>query len=175
MGLGAREIWREKTAGIALALLEALLLFVSVLALWWVFALVLTPLNAGFARYFALFPMALAVCSFIEWLVEIVAPLPAGVTKRTFLFPVESGLTVAATLLTLNLADNMNACLALDAGFATGVLVSTLIARAVQTRIADECPAGIFRGLPLHLITLGVLSLVAMGTAVICLGGAAVF
>ncbi|MDR1596480.1 MAG: hypothetical protein LBR99_02125 [Treponema sp.] len=159
------------------------ILFVSVLILWVFFTYLLSSPAFGFLESFLLFPAAVLVSVAVELVFVYFFPdgkfalHKSGKTKRgrfnpwklaesTGLSHVEiplssySGLVLASLFLTLRLAASPVEALVLSLGFSLGCLAATLILREISRRSSLEAVPEAFRGPPLMLISMGLLSLI---------------
>jgi electron transport complex protein RnfA len=160
-----------------------IVLFVTPFVLWLFFTYVLIPPAFGFLESFLLLPATLAVSAVSDlvfaWFFpggkltldpSARPPRPpltlrslikgAGFEKALFSGPSCNGLALASLFLTLRLALNPAEALALTLGFSLGVLLSAMILREISRRSSLEAVPELFRGAPLSLISMGLLSLV---------------
>jgi electron transport complex protein RnfA len=170
-GLGIKEIWGGRNENISLAFFECLVLFLSIIIQWLLFTYILSPLNLGFFKYFALFPLASALSSGFELLSNLIIPKNPERTYRIFSFPAVSGLAPAAVLLLLFLSGSFADALLLSIGFSVGAFFSIILLRAMRIRVSTEKVSALFKGIPLLLISMGLLSLVWMSAAIVYLQG----
>jgi electron transport complex protein RnfA len=80
-----------------------------------------------------------------------------------------NGLVIAALLMTLRLASTFMEAMVLALGFSLGGLFSIGILKAIHKRSSLETVPAILRGIPLMLISMGLLSLIYASAAVILL------
>jgi electron transport complex protein RnfA len=151
-----------------------LILFVSTFVLWLFFTYALTPPAFGFLESFLLFPAAMLVSAALE-----VAFAHFGAAKRlprkergrfnpwklaesggAGISCAADGLAPASLFLTLRLAASPVDALVLSLGFSLGCLAAALILREINRRSSLEAVPGTFRGAPLTLISMGLLSLI---------------
>jgi electron transport complex protein RnfA len=160
-----------------------IVLFVAPLILWFFFTYALIPPAFGFLESFLLLPATLAVSAALElifaWFFpggkitldpSARPPRPpltlrgfienAGFDKALFSGSSCNGLALASLFLTLRLALKAAEALALTLGFSLGVLLSAMILREISRRSSLEAVPELFRGAPLSLISMGLLSLV---------------
>jgi electron transport complex protein RnfA len=175
-----------------------IVLFVTALVLWLLFTYVLIPPAFGFLESFLFLPAAQAVSVVLNMVFAYFFPggkitLNPGVrpsrppfTLRCFLESGRfgealfsgsscSGLALASLFLTLRLALNLAEALALTAGFSLGVLLSAVILREINRRSFLEGVPELFRGAPLTLISMGLLSLIFSSVSAIFLRVLGVF
>jgi electron transport complex protein RnfA len=164
-GLGMKRIAVTRKGEAGNAFLQTGIVFVSVLLLWLVFSYILSPLFPVFFDYVLLFPMSALVYSGVEFLfyrgiLKKKSPKPPGLVFC-------DGLTAAALFLTHHLASNFSEAAVLAFGFAFGVLLSLLILGEIRRRSEMEAVPRFLRGSPLMLISMGLLSLIFSGAALI--------
>ncbi|WP_010261406.1 hypothetical protein [Treponema primitia] len=166
--------------------------FISVLILWFFFTYVLSPPAFGFLESFLLFPAAVLISMTLELVFVYFFPdgkftlNKPGRTKRESFSPWKlaestglnrdgtplssyNGLVLASLFLTLRLAVSPVEALVLSLGFSLGCLASTLILREISKRSFLEAVPGTFRGSPLMLISMGLLSLIFSSVSAIFL------
>jgi electron transport complex protein RnfA len=84
-------------------------------------------------------------------------------------------LAVASLFLSLRLAVSLEDALVLSLGFSLGALAAALILREISKRSSLEAVPGTFRGAPLALISMGLLSLIFSSVSAIFLRALGVF
>jgi electron transport complex protein RnfA len=159
------------------------ILFVSVLILWFFFTYLLSPPAFGFLESFLLFPAAVLVSMALELVFVYFFPdgkftlHNSSKTKRGRFSPWKlaestgishaeiplssyNGLVLTSLFLTLRLAASPAEALVLSLGFSLGCLAAALILREISRRSSLEAVPGAFRGPPLMLISMGLLSLI---------------
>lgn len=166
MGIGVRETFLEQTAGLRDVFAEAVLLFISLIIEWLFFVFALSPLTLGFFKYFALIPLGAALPHLIRAAARRVAPAFAR-RAALFEFPYRSGANIAALLVMISLAGSAGEALALAAGFSGGLFFAMIILRSIQFRAGRERTSPLLRGLPLLLISMGLLALAVSSVAII--------
>jgi electron transport complex protein RnfA len=169
MGLGIKEVWTEFDKPIRNSFFECIILFIAVIIEWLIFTYILSPLNIGFLKYFAIFPFSAAIAVLFDTLIKSLPFKFVLPEERIYSFQSVSGLCVAAVLITLCLASKISDALILDLGFSLGTFVSIVILKAIRLRVANENTSSVLRGLPLMLISLGLLSLVWTSAALVYL------
>ncbi|GMO31780.1 MAG: hypothetical protein Ta2F_07460 [Termitinemataceae bacterium] len=184
-GLGINQVYADLKGNIKSSLLNYINLFLTVFIVWVFWTYIISPLSLGFLQYFLLYPLVSLLFSFIEI-----------VLYRLFLFDIRSsggnsntattkkaefqrgmflgsssyhGLCITALIITLFLSAGAVESLALSFFFAFGALVSTVILSAIRQRTSNECVGAKFRGMPLLLISAGLLSLVFSSIAFVLL------
>jgi electron transport complex protein RnfA len=139
------------------------ILFFSVLALWRIFSLISPALNFGFWEYFLLFPAAVLFCTALE---EAAFRIRAKGRQKETEPPMlnarsaYNGMVPTALLLTLRFAASPVEALLLSLGFSLGALMTVLILNEIHRRASLEAVPQLLRGMPLTLISAGLLSLV---------------
>jgi electron transport complex protein RnfA len=175
-GLGIQCIvldGEEKKRVYELPLVQGGILFLSLPILWAFFTCILVPLSLGFFEYMLLFPLSVLVCMGLEAAVKHLFPkakLALPVLPETKLFdPLSAynGLVPAALLMSLNMASSLIDAAVLALGFYGGLLLAILILREIQKRASLEAVPEFLRGLPLMLISMGLLSLIFSATGII--------
>ncbi|GHV75616.1 hypothetical protein AGMMS49942_04370 [Spirochaetia bacterium] len=167
-----------------------LILFVSSFVLWLFFTYVLAAPAFGFLESFLFFPAAMLVSLTLESV--FVYFFPSGVITRDALRNAKkgpwkpweiardiclnsdglprysgNGLAAASVFLTLRLALTLVDALVLCLGFSLGCLVAAAILREINKRSSLESAPQSFRGAPLTLISMGLLSLIFSSVSVI--------
>ncbi|MDR3275697.1 MAG: hypothetical protein LBT11_00575 [Treponema sp.] len=169
MGLGMSSIGREPGRPLRGGLLQWGGLFCSVLLLWCFFSYIIAPLSLSFLEYFLIFPLSVAAGKGFDVLGE---RLLQDEYWETRIFQAESaydGLILAALFMSLRLANSFIGALIIALGFSLGTLAAALIVRDIARRSAMEQVPAALRGLPLLLISEGLLSLIFSAIAAIIL------
>jgi electron transport complex protein RnfA len=169
LGLGIRDLGSKADQSVRISLSQWGILFLSVILLWVFFTYALSPLSLGFMEYFLVFPLTAMAGRGLELLLRRLFP---SRTSAKTLFPVMSsydGMVIAALVLTLRLALSFVQALTLSLGFSLGGLVSTLVLHGVHRRSSIETVPRSLRGIPLLLISMGLLALIFSALAVILL------
>jgi electron transport complex protein RnfA len=169
-----------------------IVLFITPFVLWLFFTYLLIPPAFGFLESFLLIPATLAVSAVSElvfaWFFpggkisldpSAHPPRPpftfreffanAGFQKALFSDSSCNGLALTSLFLTLRLALTVAEALALTLGFSLGVLLSAMILREISRRSSLEAVPEPFRGVPLSLISMGLLSLIFFSLSTIFL------
>ncbi|MDR1247765.1 MAG: hypothetical protein LBK63_00535 [Treponema sp.] len=189
-GVKANSAERKEWGGIASP--GWIVLFVTPFVLWLFFTYVLIAPAFGFLESFLLLPATLAVSAVAELIFAYFfpggkitldpsahPPRPpltlrgvienTGFEKALFKGSSCNGLALASLFQTLRLALNPAEALALTLGFSLGVLLAAMILREISRRASLEAVPESFRGDPLALISMGLLSLVFSSLSVIFL------
>jgi electron transport complex protein RnfA len=189
-GLGIGEIIESKDfedrgtePPVSLSSPHWVILFISSFVLWLFFTYVLAAPAFGFLESFLLFPAVMLVSMALELVFAYFFPRgaitldalrratrepfkPGKLTERISVnragLPRYSGngLALASVFLTLRLAVSLTDALVLCLGFSLGTLVAALILREISKRSSLEAAPKTFRGAPLTLISMGLLSLI---------------
>jgi len=157
-GLGIRDLTLVPSRQEPGSWLRALAMFGSSLLMWCLVTWIVAPLALGFLELFFLFPAVYLVGRGIERL--------SG-AFRLRLHPSYLGLNVIAALLALNLAVRLVDAVIVTFFFSLGhVLVTALLVR-IYDRSNNEAVPAFLRGMPLLLISMGLLSLLTSQAAAI--------
>jgi electron transport complex protein RnfA len=160
LGLGMGKVGVKWSGDERLPLPQMGILFLSVPLLWGFFSYLLSPFFFGFAEYFLLFPLSALVCMGLERLSGVLFRLPPAQSGLFSPMTSYDGLVLAALLLTLRLASTFTEALVLSLGFSAGTLLSLLILRGVRRRSLMERVPPLLRGVPLTLLSMGLLALI---------------
>jgi electron transport complex protein RnfA len=168
-GLGLRDLYADLTSPVHRHFIQWAILLINSIVLWAFFVWVLSPLALGFVEYFLLFPAN----AMLLYLAELFIPkMLFRSTKKTGIFPslsAYSGISVASSLITLRTASSFQEAVVLSFGFSTGAILAIFIIRAIYRRLGNERSPRLLRGIPLVLISMGLISLVFTQAAVILL------
>ncbi|MDR1949541.1 MAG: hypothetical protein LBQ38_09120 [Spirochaetaceae bacterium] len=173
-GLGIRNFETEGQKPVRYALFQWIVLFVTVLLLWLFFTYILSPLSLGFLEYLLIFPLTVAAGQGFEMAARRVIPPPADQPKMPVISAYD-GLAIAALFLTLRLASSFAGAVVLSLGFSLGSFLSARILNAIYKRSSTEKIPPVLRGMPLLLISMGLLSLICSSVAAILLRALGVF
>ncbi|GHV82465.1 hypothetical protein AGMMS49991_10230 [Spirochaetia bacterium] len=173
LGIGIEDFGNDPDRPARFVLFQWAALFFSVLILWCLFAYILSLLSLGFFEYFLLFPLTAGAGKGFEALFLRVFPDEA---KKPGLFSGGSsnigafnGLTITALVLTLRLAGSFAAALVLSLSFSLGGIFSIFILKAINRRSSLETVPKTLRGIPLTLISMGLLGLIFSALSVVFL------
>lgn len=172
----AADHFHKKETGRVIPLTQLGNLFIAVLVLWFFFGAILPAYWKGFSEYFLFFPLSALVCMGLELLEEKVFPLvfpeiysKTGGPKKIFrALSAYDGLVPAALMITCFVAENFPDALVLSFFFAFGNFSSMLILSEIRRRSTLEWVPRYFRGTPLILVSMGLLSLIAVAAAGMC-------
>jgi len=157
-GLGLKGIAESKSVFNLQAVVKSILIFVSIILLWFFFVKIVFSLVSGIFVYVLLFPVSAIVYDGIEYLVFKYL-LRRNREEETFIsFP--GGTAAVAVFICINLAGGFLEALILAFGFSSGILIINLIIREIRKRAAFETIPLFLRGKPLVLIAMGMLSLI---------------
>jgi electron transport complex protein RnfA len=169
-----------------------IVVFVTALALWFFFSYALIPPAFGFLESFLLLPSTLLVSTALNLVFAYFFPggkvtlqAAARLERPSFAFRrlIKSaglaggllsgsscnGLALVSLFMALRLAITPAEALALTLGFSLGALLAALILREISRRSSLEATPETFRGAPLTLISMGLLSLIFASVAAILL------
>jgi Na+-transporting NADH:ubiquinone oxidoreductase subunit NqrE len=169
LGLGAAAVRTDRREKVPY--IQGVLLFFTVLLLWPFFQFILSPLLPLFFTFALLFPLSALVCYALEFLAApVIAKIfPSGLCRVFHAKTAYDGLAAAAVFITFTMASRFSEALVLSAGFAAGVLLSLVIVREIRRRAAMEAVPQFLRGVPLTLISTGLLSLIFGSAAAVFL------
>jgi electron transport complex protein RnfA len=148
-------------------LVQGGLLFLSLPILWFFFTHILVLLSLGFFEYMLLFPLSVLVCMGLETAVHHFFPKAMPEVKLFTPLSAYNGLVPAALMMSLNMASSLIEVTILALGFYGGLLLAILILREIQKRASLEAVPEFLRGMPLMLISMGLLSLIFSATGII--------
>jgi len=149
--------------------------FISVMLLWLFFSLLQSWIFSGFLEYIMIFPVCFLFFTVIECLAKRMV-LKTGwrggivssyLTSESGGAAVKGAVTGTALFIILGLAGGIAEAAALSFGFFAGAALAVLIVGEIRRRSEMEAVPRRFRGGPLVLITLGLLSLVCASAAVV--------
>jgi electron transport complex protein RnfA len=164
LGLAVRDIQGEAGRPVYLCLIQWGIILVTALALWVFFALVIFPLGLGFWEWFLLFPLSAAMCRGLEFALDrFFGRFFPALMGTAWFFPARSaygGLASAAALICLRLALSFADAAALSLGFTCGGFLAALVLNSVIKRSALEAVPPSLRGMPMLLISMGLLALI---------------
>jgi electron transport complex protein RnfA len=157
LGMGSLGALRPETR---LPLRQLSVLFLSVLLLWLVFSRFSFSFFFGFGEYFLSFPLSALACMGLERIFSVL--FPKIKVQPAFFNPATAydGLALAALMLTMRLAAVFIEALVFSLGFSFGVLLSLLVLRGVRKRSVMEKVPQFLRGVPLTLLSMGLLALI---------------
>jgi electron transport complex protein RnfA len=166
--------------------------FATALLLWFFFTYVLIPPAFGFLESFLLLPSTLIVSTALSLVFSYFFPggkitlktaahlerpsfafrkliKSAGLSGGLFSGSSCNGLALVSLFMTLRLALTPAEALAVTLGFSLGALLAALILREINRRSSLEAVPETFRGAPLTLISMGLLSFIFSSISVILL------
>jgi Na+-translocating ferredoxin:NAD+ oxidoreductase RnfA subunit len=150
------------------------ILFLSVPVLWQVFSFISPGANFEFWDYFLLFPASVLFCTILEGAAFRIRAKQQKVLEERIppMFNALSaydGMTPTALLLTLRFAASPAEAALLSLGFSLGVLAAVFLLNEIHRRASMEAVPPVLRGLPLALISAGLLSLIFSAGALLFL------
>jgi electron transport complex protein RnfA len=162
-GLGLRGIAVSQKAGKRPPLAKLGIFFSTVLLLWIVFSYLISSLPLGLFMYVLLFPMSALTYLGLERMVYRFMLRKAPESDG----PINShdGLAATALFITLNIAEGFLEAAILSLGFVLGILLAFVILSEIRRRSTLEATPHFLRGVPLTLISMGLLSLVFSSAA----------
>jgi electron transport complex protein RnfA len=142
----------------------ALVLCAALFILWIFFTYVLAPLGPGFYWYLLLYPLSFSLMKGLDKLRKKFLPT-VRVLEPVFCFPSAGSSGTAeflplGLLIAIHLALRPREALFLSLCFSLGVFFSLEILREIRRRSRLEAVPRFLRGLPLSLISLGLLSII---------------
>ncbi|MDR0720354.1 MAG: hypothetical protein LBF78_12025 [Treponema sp.] len=165
LGIGGAALGGPKLNKIPL--FQLFVLFLSVFILWIFCRYFLNFLSGGFLEYFLIFPLSVLACMGLEALGKKLFPKqePVRVFSASTSY---DGLALVSLILTLRLALNIRDALILSFFFAAGCFVSAFILREIRRRSFLERVPRFLKGVPLLLISMGLLSMIFAAAGWIC-------
>jgi electron transport complex protein RnfA len=148
-------------------LVQGGLLFLSLPILWFFFTHILVPLSLGFFEYMLLFPLSVLVCIGLETAMNHFFPKVMPEVKLFTPLSAYNGLVPVALMMSLNIASSLIDVTVLALGFYGGLLLAILILREIQKRASLEAVPEFLRGMPLMLVSMGLLSLIFSAAGII--------
>jgi electron transport complex protein RnfA len=145
------------------------MLFFSVLLFWLFFTYIVSPLALGFFVFFLLFPLTVAAGKGFDLLSGRFFPALKTEPRFFSVMTASDGLIIAALLMTLRLAGSFAEAVVLSLGFSLGSLSAILILKSIHRRSTLEKVPPFLRGLPLLLLSMGLISLIFSSAAAILL------
>lgn len=139
-------------------IIRTLLIFFTVIFLWFIFSKVFYTLLPGILIYILLFPVCPIVYDGFEFVVFRCILKKDTENDNYISFP--GAITAVSVFLCINIANNFLETVVLSFGFTFGIFLVNVIVREIQKRAAFEAVPYFLRGKPLVLITMGMLSLV---------------
>jgi len=166
--LGIKGAAVRGNCGKTISLIRLLIIFVSVVLLWFLFSKLHNSIFSGILVFVLMFPVSYMVYSGLEFLV-VNYLLKENIEDEGFIsFP--EGITAVAVFICLNIADDFLEVFLLSFGFTAGILLVIIIIREIKKRAELEAVPRFVRGTPLVLITMGMLSLIFTAGSLLILG-----
>lgn len=166
--LGTKELVRQKEIPLLHIFYPWIILLVSTLLLWILFAVIL-KFSGGIFHFLLALPLSVLLSSFLE---KLLFHVVLQYDENPGLFAAGASyneLTAAGCFLTLCFALSFSDALLLSFAFSLGCLCSFLIIKEIQKRAAIETiPYGL-RGTPILIVSLGLLLLVFSAVSVLLL------
>ena len=161
--LGAGQAGKGKV----LPIFQIICLFVSVLFLWTIYTYVLHFISWEYMGFMLFFPLSALVCMSLENLEKRLFPKRERVRLFSALTAYE-GLVPASLFLAISAALTFVDALILSLFFALGCFLAIFIVRGIYRRSTLEDIPYSLRGIPLALISMGLLSMIFSSAAWIC-------
>jgi len=139
-------------------LIKSVIVFLSIILLWFFFSRVLYSILPGVYLYVLLFPVSFISYDAMEYVIFRYVVKKENQNERMINF--YGGITAVAAFLCINIAKNFLETIVLSLGFTAGIFFVKLIIREIRRRAALEAVPLFLRGKPLVLITMGMLSLI---------------
>jgi len=166
LGIKGAAVWSNR--GKKTSFIRLLIIFISVILLWFLFSKIHNSIFPGMLVFILMFPVSYMIYSGLEYLVFKYL-LKENIEDENFIsFP--EGITAAAVLICLIVADGFLEVFFLSFGFTAGILLVIIIIREIKKRAELEAVPRFIRGTPLVLITMGMLSLIFTAGSLLILG-----
>jgi len=159
-GLGIRGIVESKNLFDISALTRIIIIFFTVILLWFLFTSVLYRAIPGIFIYIILFPVSAVIYSGFEYLIFRFVLKKENENDNESMVSFSGGITAVAVFICINLAEHFTEVVILSFGFTAGILLINVIIWEIRRRASLETVPVFMRGRPLILITMGLLSLV---------------
>jgi electron transport complex protein RnfA len=156
--LGIKEFVFSGDAGIKRTAAKLLIIFITINILWVFFARVLPLFFSGIFCYVLLFPVSIIVYNVFEYL--IFTKLLKFYINEDASVNFTTGITGAALFICLNISNTFLEAFFLSFGFTAGTFLVYLILTEIGRRASLETVPRYFRGKPLIIISMGLLSVV---------------
>jgi len=154
--VGVREFASCEDAGIKNTAVKLLIIFIVINILWVFFARILPLIFSGPYCYVLLFPVSVIVYNCAEYLTFKNICKSGAEFKQSS----SSGVAAAALFICLDLSNSFLENMVLSFGFTAGIFLVYLILLKIKKRASLETVPRFFRGNPLTIISMGLLSLV---------------
>ena len=169
----AKDTVRITETSLSVPLIQLAILFFSSIFLWVFFAYLMPNYWKGFSELFLFFPLSALMCIGLEYLGErIIARFFSkyeGIKKVFPAFTAYDGLIPAALIITFLAAENFLSALVLALFFAIGNLTAMLVLNEIRRKSTLEWIPNYLRGTPLIIVSMGLLSIISVSVAGICL------
>jgi len=156
--IGIKGVAESKKAADWVSVLKTLIIFFTIILMWFFFSRIIYPMVSGIFIYILLFPVSALVYSCFEYFIFSIL-LKKGMEEESIIsFP--GGFTAAAVFIIINISNNMAETIVLAFGFTSGIFLVNFIIMEIRRRAALETVPEYLRGKPLVLIAMGLLSLI---------------
>jgi Na+-translocating ferredoxin:NAD+ oxidoreductase RnfA subunit len=177
-GLALKGITFDEAIAREKLITGSVILFVTVMVLWFIFSFIRSVLFFGFLEYLLLFPVSFLAFCCLEYVSDrFILKKNTAVSQDTahgdsLADGVFAGgiLAGAALFITLNIAGSPGDAIALSLGFSCSAALVYVIVAEIRRRSTMEAVSRWLRGGPLALIAMGLLSLVFSSGALILYG-----
>jgi electron transport complex protein RnfA len=157
-GVGVRDIIVTKKNQRKYSLYQCMVLFFSVIFTWLMFTFVLIPLGFAFLETLLLLPFSIFIPLLLEKSILRLFSESAQSAKSSVL-SAYNGLIFASNFFVLKTAESFLEALTMTVGFCIGYILSMLIVQEIHKMSLIETVPKALRGIPLMLISLGLVSL----------------
>ena len=166
-GLGIKGAVESKVIFKFSVLINVITIFISIILLWLLFSRILFSILPGIYIYILVFPVSFIFYNAIEYLI-LRYLIKKEEKSEGFNFP--GGITAVSVILCMFLANNIMETIVLSFGFTSGLFLVKLIISEIRKRAALETVPVFLRGIPLVLITMGMLSLIFTTASLLLFG-----
>jgi len=156
--IGIKGVAESKKAIDLESIIKNLIIFITIILMWFVFSRFLYPVIPGIFIYILLFPVSALVYSYFEYIIFRYLYKKEPENDSIISFP--GGFTAAAVFICMNISNNIIETIVLSFGFTSGIFIVNFIITEIRRRAALEAIPLFLRGKPLVLIAMGLLSLI---------------
>ena len=156
--IGIKGVAESKRAADLNSIIKTLIMFITILLLWFFFTAVIYPILPGIFIYILLFPVSALVYSCFEYFIFRFLLKRNPEEESIISFP--GGFTAAAVFIIINISNSTEETVVLAFGFTSGIFLINFIITEIRRRAALEAVPEFLRGKPLVLIAMGLLSLI---------------
>jgi electron transport complex protein RnfA len=156
--LGIKELVFSGDVNIKIAAVKLLVIFITINILWVFFARLLPLFFSGIFCYVLLFPVSIIAYNVFEYFVF--KKILNKIIKTDSSVNFTTGITGAVLFICLNISNTFLETLVLSFGFTAGTFLVYIILVEINKRASLETVPRYFRGKPLTIISMGLLSVV---------------